>query len=55
MIFGVDYYPEPLITYKEGHYAGKSAFTKNTYGKGTVYYVGFDGYLQTFGVEVIRE
>lgn len=31
---------ETLMTYKEGHYAGKAALTKNTCGKGTVYYVG---------------
>ena len=45
---------EVLMTYKEGHYAGKAALTKNTYGKGTVYYVGCQLDYDTLK-DVIRE
>jgi beta-galactosidase len=30
----------PLATYGKGYYAGKTAVTENSFGKGTVLYVG---------------
>ena len=46
---------ETVSTYKKKFYAGKTAISKNKYGKGVVYYVGVmgnDDFLKTFLMDV---
>lgn len=49
---------ETLAVYDQGYYADKAAVTKNTYGKGTVYYVGCGAeadFIQTLYASAFEE
>jgi beta-galactosidase len=46
---------EALATYAKRFYSGKAALTRNRYGRGTIYYVGFETKSDEFHRRIVAE